>query len=434
MLEDAKLYDKDLDSNAKRSWAATTVIDGVTYATGLFWQPLQNKDEPYAEIEESAESILEGADLFAFKQGKAVQFGVCSSNDGYKKGCLSLAASVATSLSDKSSFVGVFKVDNGWWYCCIRNDIILSDGDMLFLKEEDAKTQFMSMLTVPDWERKIAPAEWEIEDAQTMNLSAVVANGMRSKLQKIKAIRGPKLYALMIVSAIVGFWLLSTLITDVLFAPKKKPMIVAPVKPKMAEVKPDEPIVMPWETIKNPDHIMINCYHDVMRLVKIMPPGWDIGGLSCNESGTTVSWSRKIGRISWIDQALNESGVKFSARSVSADGNTLIASTSYTAEIIKSPPTYNSIDLKNIINDLYQSLDIKISLSDANYTLTPPPGGNGQPRPPVPYRMLNFSFSSGQNPLVWRELLTKFSGLTIKTIQYNSLGAIWQYEGAIYVL
>lgn len=115
MLENAKLYDKDLESDATRSWGATTVVDGIRYATSLFWQPLQNKDDPYTEIEESAESVLEGADLFAFKPGKAVQYGVCASTDGYKKGLPSLAVSLSTALGDKSSFVAVFRVDNGWW-------------------------------------------------------------------------------------------------------------------------------------------------------------------------------------------------------------------------------------------------------------------------------------------------------------------------------
>ena len=174
MLENANLYDKDLDSNSERSWGTSTVVGGVTYATSLFWQPLQNKDDPYTEIEESAGSVLEGADLFALKPGKSVQYGVCASSDGYHKGTLSLAVAVATTLSDRTSFVGVFKVDNGWWYCCVRNDIILSDGDMLFLKEEDAKEQFMSMMTVPDWGRKFAPKEWEIEDTKEGNLEEII--------------------------------------------------------------------------------------------------------------------------------------------------------------------------------------------------------------------------------------------------------------------
>ena len=434
MLENAKLYDKDFDSNATRSWASTTVVGGTTYATGLFWQPLQNKDDPYTEIEETAASVMEGADYFALKQGKVVQFGICSSGDGYRRGMNSLAASVAMATADKSSLLAVFKVDNGWWYCCIRNDIILTDGDMLFLKEEDAKEQFSSMLTVPDWGRKIAPAEWGIDGAQAGDLVALLADTSRAKLQKIKALRGIKLYAILLASAILGFWLLSTFVMDVLFAPKKRPVIVAPVRPKVMPVAPPKPVVMPWDTIKKPEEIMGYCYRDTMLLVKIMPPGWLIGGINCTDTGTTVSWRRQIGRISWVDKALKESGIKFSARSISTDGNTLIASTSYAPTIVKSPPVYNEVDLKNIINDLFQSLDMGIALSDKTETVNVPSPDPRTPPKKVTYRLVGFSFSSMQNPLKWQDILTKFSGLTITTIRYDTTNAMWQYEGAIYVL
>ena len=437
MLENAKLYEKDFDSSATRSWAPSTVINGTAYATGLFWQPLQNKDDPYAEIEDSAEGVLEGADLFALKPGKTVQFGVCGSADGYKKGLLSLAASVSTALADRSSFVAVFKVDNGWWYCCVRNDIILSDGDMLFLKEEDAKEQFMSMMTVPDWGRKIAPAEWGVEDTQAVDLNALLNDGVRSRLQKIKALRGPKLYAVIAVSAVVGFWILSSFVTDVLFAPKKKPMVVAPVRPKIMKPVEEKPKVLPWDTVKNPEDVMVNCYQNSMQLIKIMPPGWKINGINCTDGGVTASWRREVGRIAWADKALNESGVKISTRSLSADGNTLIAGISFSLKVMKSPPAYTSTELKNTLNDLFQSLSVPVSLSDQQLTVQPQQTNNSgfrrQTKPDI-YKMVKFSFSTPQNPMMWRDILTKFSGLVITNIRYDTQNGTWYYEGTIYVI
>ena len=166
MLEEAKLLDDDYDADGRRTWGTNIELDGVTYATSLFWQPLQNKDDPFTEVGEASEGVMEGADLFCIKQGKAPQFGICASKEGYKSGENVAAVTLATAMADRSSFVAVFKVDNGWWYTCIRNDIILSDGDMLFLNEQEAKDQFLSMLAVPDWGRKIAPPEWGIEETE----------------------------------------------------------------------------------------------------------------------------------------------------------------------------------------------------------------------------------------------------------------------------
>ncbi|MBR2033586.1 MAG: type 4b pilus protein PilO2 [Alphaproteobacteria bacterium] len=172
MLEEAKLLDNDIeDGNSAKSWGSHITVDGVTYATSLFWQPLQNSSDPFQEVEDASAGVLEGADLFCIKSGKAPQFGICVSHEGYKSGENVGAAAVATSLSDIGSYVAVFKVHEGWWYICVRNDIILSDGDMLFFNEDEAKEQFMSMLAVPDWGKKIAPKEWDIEETEDVDLS-----------------------------------------------------------------------------------------------------------------------------------------------------------------------------------------------------------------------------------------------------------------------
>lgn len=424
MLEDAKLLDDDYDANAARSWGTSIEIDGVTYATSLFWQPLQNKDDPFTEVGEASEGVLEGADLFCIKPGKAPQFGICVSREGYKSGENVAAVTLATSLADKSSFVAVFKVDNGWWYTCIRNDIILSDGDMLFLNEDEAKDQFLSMLAVPDWGRKIAPPEWGIEETEYPDLTKIMQKGLRGKLQKIKALRGTKLMVVIAISAIVGLWLLSSIINGIFLAPPKKP-IIAPIAPKV--IKPIEkiPEVKPWEKLPEPSSVMEKCYHGVNSLIGIMPPGWKLGNISCTSSGLTTAWRREIGRISWIDKALDVSGVTFSGRSVSDDGNSLIASVPLgKIEQISSPPLRSDIDLKNTLNNLFQSIGQKVTLTSFSFT---------SPEQNV-YRSVKFSFSSGHNPLVWNDLLIKFSGLEITMIRYNPDNKTWEYEGAIYVL
>lgn len=122
--------------------------------------------------------------LFCIKQGKAPQFGICVSKQGYKSGELVGAISAASALDGLSSFVAVFKVNTGWWYICVRNDIILSDGDMVFVNEEDAKTQFMSMLAVPDWEKKIAPAEWNIDGTEDIDLTELMKKGAAANCKR----------------------------------------------------------------------------------------------------------------------------------------------------------------------------------------------------------------------------------------------------------
>ena len=390
MLEDAKLMDQDFEEGGNRTWATQVTVDGLTYATSLFWQPLQNTDDPVTEVNDAAEGIMEGADLFCIKQGKAPQVGICASKQGYKKGMNVGAIPVATALGGQSSFVAVFKVQEGWWYICVRNDIILSDGDMVFLNEEDAKNQFMSMLAVPDWGKKIAP----------------------------------KLFMVIGVSAVVGMWLLSTIIDSIFLAPPKRP-VMAPIKPKV--IKPIEkiPEVKPWEKVKNPTQMMTKCYDYIAAISQIMTPGWKIGAVSCTPNSVSTEWTREVGRLAWLDEALDKSGIKFSGKNFSDDGNKVTISVELDGiDTVNSTPAYNSAQLKMTLNDLFQSINQQVALAETNMTS----------EQSNVYRSVQFRFSSVNNPVVWRDLLTKFSGLEVKMIKYTKDENKWDYEGAIYVL
>ncbi len=92
-------------------------------------------------------------------------------------------------------------------------------------------------------------------------------------------------------------------------------------------------------------------------------------------------------------------------------------------DIVSSPPQYYDVDLKNVLNNMFQSIGQDISLNSFSYT---------SPRNNV-YRSVQFSFDSMQNPTVWNKLLTKFSGLEINNIKYDVNSKMWHYEGAIYV-
>lgn len=425
MLEEAKLVDDDYEGiAAKRSWGTSITVDGSTYATSLFWQPLQNSSDPFQEVEDASEGVLEGADLFCIKGGKAPQFGICVSHEGFKSGEAVAAVALATAMSNIASYVAVFKTPQGWWYTCIRNDIILSDGDMLFLSEEEAKNQFMSMLAVPDWGKKIAPKEWAIEDTEEMDVGDVLSRGAKAKLQKIKGLRGTKLLLVVAISTIVGLWLISSLINHIFLTPTVRPVIV-PVKPKVVKQIEQPPEIKPWEKVNNPAMMLRECYSGVVSLVKIMPPGWKISELTCTAGGVATSWKREVGRLSWANAALDKSGLNFSGRGFSADGTTLSATLPLAKiEQRMSPPKRNAVNLINTLNDTFQSIGQKIALSQNS--ITSPQGSI--------YRMVLFKFTSTYNPVTWTEMLTKYSGLEIKNIKYNPDSKIWDYEGTIYVL
>ena len=90
------------------------------------------------------------------------------------------------------------------------------------------------------------------------------------------------------------------------------------------------------------------------------------------------------------------------------------------AKKIKSAPKHTSAELRNIINDLFQAINLSIKLDDGTVSY------EGKS-----YKILKYSINSMYEPNIWKEMLTKFSGLRVNNIRYNS--GVWNYEGTIYV-
>lgn len=403
-----------------KAWISTFTERGITYAASLFWQPLLNENKPLPEIKEAAENIMEGADLYVTRKGKSSQFGLASSSQGFTAGMPSAAVSLISGLGPVTSFLGVFKVSSGWWYICFRNDVILSDGDTLFINEKDAKNQLIAMLTVPDWDIVFAPADWGIEDTKADHLGPMLERGIQAKLAKVNANNDTLMMAVIAVCFAVILWFGYSTLKDLFFSQPDEP-VIAPVEIEQPKL-PKEPD--PWISLNNPLDVMRQCYLTTQKVVQVVTPGWKIEGITCTpETGVVTSWRREMGRLTWIEQALNVSGVNFSSRVLGRDGNSVMVSVPI-GEISKwnSPPEYYEEDLINIINDLNQTLNINIGYTPKVWV---------SPRG-TKFKLLSYTISSNNDPLIWSDLLMKFSGLTVDTITYDINSGNWTYKGEIY--
>ncbi len=424
MAEENEIFEEstglEADTNSKE-WASSFTVGGVPYAASIFWESLQNVDAPFLDAKDAAENVLVGADLFCVKHGKSPQLGLAISSQGFKKGMNVAAVTAVTSMSDASSLLAVFKVDAGYWYLCVRNDVILSDGDVLFVKEEDAKEQFMSMLSVPDWAKKIAPEEWGIDDTEQKNISDVFSQGLDTKLEKINALRGTELLIVVVLSIAAGAWLISY-ISETFFKTDVQQMRVQTRRAQKKEVKKVEVVIPdPWESLIDPVWMLDNCRQSILSLTSISVPGWTNQGVTCMASGAITSWTKDFGRLSWIEMALAYSGLSFSSKSIDKNSTNVTVSLPFQeAKRIKSVPKKSMEELRHLMNDLFQALNLSINIAEEQSTVS------GKV-----YNSLKFNIKSSYDPEVWKELLTKFSGLRVNNIRYNN--GTWDYEGAIYV-
>lgn len=431
------LSESEEADDSEPSWGATMVVNNTTYAVSLFWQPLQDTNDPYPEVKETVENVMEGADLFCLRSGTSPQYGIGNSAEGHKSGMPSAAAAVAELFQDKPSSVAVFEVDEGWWFIAIRNDLILSEEDILYLKEEDAKRAFFAMMAVPDWGRKIAPASWEIEGTEEVDLWDVLKSPNSSKLMHVnKANQKTKLMiggagALVL---LIGYKLISGL-----FVTEKKPIIrpLVPFNPVVEEEVPvQEVIVHPWEKLKVPEDFMNRCQAAVQRVKSMVIPGWKSGDISCSQTGASTTWTMEWGNLSWFKRAFEEYNTRGMDYFLDDSSKTALVSVSIGDLAIHSDaPKKKLYELKEDLNAFFQSINQSVSLRIEQPKVITKNTRDGLGQETIKetgYSKLLFTFSSDLPMENWLDLFKRFSGLEIQKLVYNQDSNIWTYEGQIY--
>lgn len=418
----------------------TVTIGKTKYAVGLLWQPLQNPDNPYPEIRESIESDA-NIDLYCLRSTSVPQYGIGGTTIGHEEGEPSGAAAVANALSDKLSACCVFKVQEGWWFVAIRNDLILSEEDILFQTEEDAKQAFSNMMAVPDWEVKIVPDGWDIDGAVHISAESLVKKS-NTKIRLIKLESGQRTQILLIIALILILgisaiiYLIISLWNSVFTEEKIEPMPIPEV------IKPIEPIPEkpePWEKIPQLSVFLNKCWNNSYQLNSLTIPGWQLGRVSCTFKGLTTTWSKSWqpgGRIAWLKAALNEYKITRVNVQLNNDGQSATGQLSFSEiPLIASVPTLTERQIWEELTDIKQATNLNLNFSKQTI-LDPPNNSDGtKPANQQEYVFYAFSITSQYTPFEWITFFEKFPGLELTKIDFNPVldsQDKWKYEGRIY--
>lgn len=424
----------------RQNLLGTIVVDGVTYAVGLMWQSLQNPDDPIPEIREVIESEP-GLDLYCYRPAAAPQCGIGRKSMGHREGQPSAAAAVASTYADKTSVCAVFRVKEGWWFVAIRNDLILSEEDRLFTREEDAQRAFFSMMAVPDWEVKIAPAEWDIEGAEQVALPELIKNARKLRLLELSAARRTQFLivtAIVIVAVLTAVIYLLSSLWETVFTQEKIIAVPTPEVIKPVEPAPEKP--KPWEKVPDVAVFLNKCWNNSYQLSNLTIPGWKLGTVMCTPQGINTSWTKswqRGGRIAWLKAAINEYKISRINIQLGESGTSAQGSIVFTGiPMVASVPTLTEGQIREELQDISQATNLPIQFSKQT-VLDPPnnPDGSVPPNQQT-YIFYQFSVSSEYTPWEWKVFFDKFSGLELLKIEYNpGTGATtnkWKYEGRIY--
>lgn len=449
-FQPAKFGVPDESKQEKDSDASENILrfGRLQYAIGLFWQPLQDVDDPIPEIREIMESEP-SYNLYATHYGRAPQYGIGSTQKGHKAGLLVGAIALQDSLSERSSFIAVFKIPAGWWFVAARNDLILPEEDVLYLTEQEAKDAYMAMLAVPDWGYKIAPSEWGFDDTEEMDLEKLLKEGQQVRLLSLGAMRGLKILtviALLTVALIGGgVYVLYTFFNR----EKSAPTPIEPIAP-LVTIQAQEPQreeEKPWEKLVSVPALLSRCWSDAYQMKTMTVPGWGLNQITCTPTGIQTGWNKRwtrAGRVAWVESAIRDQYKFKGEEQINETGTAATIAFKFDdLPITASTPTLSLAKIRRELTDISQALSLPISMSVGQITveMPKPPTEDGKPNPSQDYvkvyKYLSFSFTSSMDPPAWESFFDKFNGLEVTKIEYNpnsksALTNNWKYEGRIY--
>jgi hypothetical protein len=414
-------------------------LGGVKYAIGLLWAPLQNQDDPIPEIREAMEAEP-AADLYCLRTSTTPQYGLGKTILGHHSGEPALAASVATALSGKNSACCVFKVDEGWWFVAIRNDLILAEEDVLFHTEEEAKRAFFAMMAVPDWDARIVPTSWNVEGAQEIDLKTLIADVRKTRLFELSAAKKTQVLVLLALGVVaILIFLLYITISFLSSVFEQAPIIQMPTPEVVRPVEPTPEKPKPWERVPQTDIFINRCWNNAYQLEAITIPTWKMGRVNCTPREITTTWNiTNAGgaRLAWVKAALERYKLTKVDVRLDTSGNSASGVSRFSdIPLVLSMPSLTVDQIREQLTDIRQATKLPIQFSEQTVKDPPDnPDGTVPPNQQV-YKYFSFSISSPYTPREWKVFFDKFSGLEFIKISYEpTLGSNnkWTYEGRIY--
>ena len=441
------IQSNQVDHSLEPTVQGTVTIRKIKYAVGLVWQPLQDPDNPTPEIREAMETDTD-SDLYCLRITSTPQYGLGKTSLGHRSGELSLAAMVASALSDKTSICAVFKVEEGWYFLAVRNDLILSENDVLFKTEQEAEDAFYSMMAVPDWDLKIVPQEWRIEGTVSRSIESIIRDARtKVRLEELGAKKRNQVLLfigiILVIVFVLIFYSMLTVFTPVIQTEEKIEPIPIPEIIRPVEPTPEKP--KPWEKIPETRAFLNKCWNNAYQLKALNIPGWSLGIISCSNTALTTSWSRgdtriwkNQPRIAWIKSALNEyklTNVNLKVNNDGASANGLVVF--YDIPLVAYVPIYTEQQLWEELTDIKQAAQLNLTFQ-RHTVLDPPNNPDGsKPDHQQEYVFFVFSITSPFTPFEWMTFFEKFPGLELTKIEFNPTSDSkdqnkWKYNGRIY--
>ncbi len=400
------------------------VINKFVVAVGLFWQPLRN-DLSLIQQAKLASGNRHNLDLFQLASNGR-QVGFASSKEGYTAKMLA-GANLFDQQIPEENWLAVFKLvedSDYWWIVAKRYGAIYQDK--IFYSKKTALEEYSSLIKAPDWERVIAPQDWNIKDAEEMFFGdSLTLNPNRS----LKPIRQNRRWLIFIPLILVIAGL--TVVTG----NRAVMMLVNRGVPtdKFETVSQPTEITKPWLGKSRIVEFTSTCV-DLMEEMFFISPGWEIISLVCRQDRAKYSVSARVNRdvtgsLGFLRQsAFDQTGVV-----VIAGCNGDCAHAQLEKIIGKAPYRPNehlwkSQKVEQILRERFQTLHTQLNLNHRG----PRKLNNNPNSPNATNSRHDISIKTGVSIGEYADVLKDIPGMVPETLVYTPANNTWLLTAKIF--
>lgn len=405
------------------------IINRKSYATGLFWQPVGSLVTPYVY---ARQLVAKSDKKYNLLTEYKTLIGLADSHDGPRNGMSVLATAIVDAFNTLISFLGVFKVDNGFYLIASRNGVIIRD--VLLETEAEARKAYAELSNMPDWSGLFAPSSWGMPRSQEKLLSEIIKKDSGTKLREMSIIKSmiPTIIVVgvFVVVAIVFLYLpifnqnskKRTMTPELVAVYQEQIKEKAEENIKQAEIKV-KPIEYPYDKIPNPMDKALLCYKAIGYMMQPIM-GWNQTNINCSKEYVYGTFTRDFGTLNdfyTIGDDLMPGGV------VTQKSENEISVRARMPDL----PTHSSIDerdqttaMRDIVSIFQQSMmTADIKTADENIK-------NHEKYETV--KIIEISANSKLTPPEFIKIFDDFGGVDIKSIDWDSGNKSWNYKILIY--
>ncbi len=410
----------------------TITVRHKKYATGLFWQPLGVGNTPHGWAKQLARNANKKYNLYTDYKS---MIGVTNSHDGARIGMPSAAIEVLNSLSELSSFLGVFQSGEYFYIIAVRNGIIIRD--ILIDQESTARKTFNELLKLPDWGALFAPSVWGIPKSQEKQLSDLIKHNAITRLHPIsvaKSVIPSLIFALLFV--LFGVYVLNRPISqDGVHKPNLNTELAAEyrrqielkkqeiVEKKLEQEAKVQKFEYPYDKLPNVQERANLCYKAIAFVMQPIP-GWNQTYAKCDTEYVSATFTRDFGTLN--DFYVYGADLMPGAVVQQVSENEIIVR-------VKLPilKTYSSLDERDqisVVRDIttnFQKININADIQTVTDTVL-----NKNKTEEI--HVIEVSAVSKLIPSEFMHVFDDFQGVYMTAVSWHANTRTWNYEVIIY--